>query len=137
MIGRRPLAAAVFGALLLSSGGAMSQSFEAAFDAAVGDLGFSMPDAGDAPGFSADPGTTGFNETDFDFVSRATASGISEALITTAGILEEALEELLDSGLTPEEIKSVVNELQGIVILCLDGGTCEPPEEEPPTSPEP
>ena len=138
MVGRSLLAAAALGALLSYSGLAMGQSFDAAFDAAFDGVSFDPPSAVDAPDISSDTGGTGFNESDFDFVSRSTAGGISEALIATvADIVEEALGDLADSGLTPEEIDSVVDDLQGIIVLCLDGGTCEPPDEEPPSSSDP
>lgn len=59
------------------------------------------------------------------------AGGISEALIATAAGLLARLEEIAAQGLDPEEVDSVVDELASIVVLCLSGGSCEPPDPPP------
>lgn len=139
MPSRRSIAAAALGAMLLFPGGLAAQSFDVAvpdFDVPVPSISIDISGVPDASDFSTGADTAAqFNESDFDFVSRIAeeaTSGISEALVTTAAGLLTRLEELFALGLDPEEIDSVVDELAAIVVLCADGGTCEPPDDPPP-----
>ena len=152
MPNRRSIAATALGALLLfpgglaaqSPGGLAAQSIEIsipAFDVPVPSIGFDTSGVPDVSGFSfGEGGTAQHNESDFDFISRAVeeaTSGISEALITTAAGIAEGLEEvaeaLRDVG---DGIASTMDDLAAIVVLCVDGGTCAPPDPPPP-APEP
>ncbi len=144
MPNRRSIAAATLGAMLLFPGGLAAQSFDFSvpdFDIPVPSISFDFSGVSDVSDFSNGADTTAqFNESDFDFVSRAVeeaTSGISEALITTAAGIAEGLEEvagaLSDLG---EDIESTMDDLANIVILCAEGGSCTPPEPPAPT-PEP
>lgn len=147
MPNRRLIAATALAALLLfpgglaaqSPGGLAAQSIEIsvpAFDVPVPSIGFDASGVADVSGASfGEGGAAQYNESDFDFVSRAVeeaTSGISEALITTAAGIAEGLEEvaeaLRDVG---EGIASTMDDLAAIVILCVDGGTCAPPDPPP------
>ncbi len=140
MPSRRLITTAALGAMLLFPGALSAQSIDVSLPGFDIDLpGISIDvDIPGAPDVSADAGggtAAQFNESDFDFVSRIadeTASGISEALITTAAGVVETLEGLIALVPDPDEIESTMDDLANIVILCTTGGTCEPPADPPP-----
>ena len=133
MRSRRSIAVTL-GAMLLFPGGLAAQSLPA-FDIPVPSISIDLSGLPDAPAFSSGADTAvQFNESDFDFVSRIAeeaTSGISESVVNTLAAVQARLEEFAAQGLDPEEIDSVVDDLQGIVVLCVSGGTCEPPDPPP------
>ncbi len=136
---RRSIAATALGALLLFPGGLAAQSFEVsvpAFDVPVPSISIDISDVPDGSDFSIGEDTSAqFNESDFNFVSRVVeeaTSGISEALVTTAAAITEGLEEIADALRdVGEDIASTMDDLAAIVVLCVDGGTCAPPDPPP------
>lgn len=139
MPSRRSIAATALGAMLLFPGGLAAQSFDVsvpAFDVPVPSIGIDISSVADASDFSTGADTVAqHNESDFDFVSRLAeeaASGISEALVTTAAGIAGGLEEMADA-LTEfgEDIANTMDELAAILVLCLSGGICAPPDPAP------
>lgn len=131
------VAAAALGSLMLLPGVLSAQSI----DVSIPEISIDVPGAFDAPDVSSGPDAgVSHNESDLDFVARAVeeaTSGISEAIITTAAGINEGLEEMADAlKVVGEEIESTMPELANIIVLCVDGGTCAPPDPPPPP-PEP
>lgn len=130
-------AVAALGVLMVFPGVLSAQSI----DVSIPEISIEVPGAFDAPDVSTGPDAgVSHNESDFDFVARAVeeaTSGISEALVTTAAGITEGLEEMADAlKAVGEEIESTMPELANIIVLCVDGGTCAPPDPPPPP-PEP
>lgn len=131
------VAAAALGALMVFPGVLSAQSI----DVSIPEISIEVPGAFDAPDVSSGPDAgVSHNESDLDFVARAVeeaTSGISEAIITTAAGIAEGLEELADDlKAVGEDIASTMDELASVIVLCVDGGTCAPPDPPPPP-PEP
>jgi len=157
MLSRRSITTTVLCAMLLIPGGLAAQSIEISLpgiDVPTISVDISgVPDAADiSAGVDA---AVQYNESDFDFVSRAAeeaARGISEALVTTAGGIVEELDKIEDLSANEagalvttvvgilrgmgEAIESVMDELASIVVLCTSGDSCVPPDPPPPL-PEP
>lgn len=157
MLSRRSITTTVLCAMLLIPGGLAAQSIEISLpgiDVPTISVDISgVPDAADiSAGVEA---AVQYNESDFDFVSRAAeeaARGISEALVTTAGGIVEELDKIEDLSANEAEalvttvvgilrgmgeaIESVMDELASIVVLCTSGDSCVPPDPPPPL-PEP
>lgn len=138
MPSRGSIAATALGAMLLFPGGLAAESFDVsvpAFDVPVPSISIDISGVPDASDFSTGVDTAAqFDESDFDFISRIAesgASGISEAFVTTAAAVLFRLEEIAVQGLDPEDVESTIDELAGIVILCVDGGSCAPPDPPP------
>lgn len=144
MPSRRSIATTALGALLLFPGGLAAQSIEIsipAFDVSVPSISVDTSGVADVLDLSAGGGTTAqFNESDLDFIARSVeeaTSGISEVIVaTTAGIAEE-LEKMANAvRAAGEEIASTMDELASIVVLCVEGGSCAPPDPpQPPPEP--
>lgn len=139
MPNRRSIAATALGAMLVFPGGLAAQSIDVsvpAIDVSVPSISIDISGVPEASDFSIDTDTTvQHNESDFDFVARSieeAGSAISESLATTAAVIAEGIEEMADA-LTElgEDIASAMDDLAAIVVLCVDGGTCAPPDPPP------
>jgi hypothetical protein len=134
---RHSVAAAALGVLMFFPGVLSAQSI----DVSIPDISVNVPGAFDAPDATIGSDVSvSHNESDFDFVSRAVeeaTGGISEALTTTAAGIAEGLEEMADAlKVVGGDIASTMDELASVIVLCVDGGTCGPPDPPPPP-PEP
>lgn len=136
MPSRRSISATALAAMLLFPGGLAAQSIEISLPGIdVPTISIDISGVPDAADISAGAETAvQFNESDFDFVSRIAeeaTDGISENVDATLAAFAGRVEEFIQGGLDPEEIDSVVDELAAIVVLCVSGDSCVPPDPPP------